>query len=527
MLASLAMLLAGSLAACRRTISPGDSASLTTPATVTRGSLAQVVQVAGQVVAVNARTMTFGTVGGRVTEVLVHAGQQVKKGAALVRIDTVDQQRKLREAQADSKVTAAVLADAQRTATTAEVAKAEAELAVAEAARAAAEVDLAVAQQGGLQPLQEAVARAQAALRVAQDEQRQAQWTSNQTTIRKLEYDQAFFQRALRDLKPGQDPAELQKPLTAVERELTGARAARESALNSAQDAVDQAQQKLDQAQKDLARAQSGEEDPTTSARLALQQVVANVDKAKKRVDDLKTGVDSDQVKAAKTANDAAKARVDSAQAAIDASTLKAPFDGVVFMVYVGLDQYLQPSDQVLYLADPSDLQVLAEVTEMDVANLKVGQAVRLTFDAYPSKAFDGELLSLPVSGKDAGGVTSYAIVTSLKQGGSDIRSGMLANVYVVIGERQDVLTVPAAAVQYRSPTDAYVLLRAANGKAREQKVEIGLDDGILAEILSGLSEGQTVLVPLTPPLDPNQSGPGGVITAPVAPVQAVPASKG
>jgi macrolide-specific efflux system membrane fusion protein len=84
----------------------------------------------------------------------------------------------------------------------------------------------------------------------------------------------------------------------------------------------------------------------------------------------------------------------------------------------------------------------------------------------------------------------------------------MLANARAVIGERQDVLTVPAAALVYRTPEEVVVMVRGADGRAREQQVAIGLNDGILAEVLSGLSEGQTVLVPLVPPGEPFGPGP-------------------
>lgn len=506
-----ATLVAVGLLGCRSGPPRGDPASLTTTATVTRGSMADVVQVVGQVVAVNSGTLTFGTVGGKVLEVYVRPGQVVEKGQPLVRIDTRDQERQLREAQADLKVAEAVLVDAQRTSAGVELVRAQADLAVAEAELALAKLKLDAAKQAGLAPLEDAVADAQAALQSARDQLRQTELGGNQSSIRTLEYQQAFFQRVLRDARPGDDTAEIRRALTAVERDLAGARASHDEALRAARDAVTKAEEQLAKAQASLARAQKGEEDPTLSLRLAYEQASATVEKARKRVNDLQGGGDSETVKAAKTAHEAALARVESARAAIDASTLKAPFAGVVFSVFVKVDDQVLPTTNVLYLADPKELRVQAQATEMDIPRLNVGQAVRITFDAYPGRVFSGELLSLPIRGREAGGMSTYPIETSLSHEAADIRPGTLANVRVVIGEKHDVLMVPVAAIQYRLPDQTFVTIRTPDGATHEQEVEVGLNDGIMAEVQSGLSEGQTVVVPLVPPLDPRQFVPGGM----------------
>ena len=103
--------------------------------------------------------------------------------------------------------------------------------------------------------------------------------------------------------------------------------------------------------------------------------------------------------------------------------------------------------------------------------------------------------------------MTFYEVETSLDLDGSDIRLGMLANVRVLVGEQRDVLTIPAAAVIYRQPNETSVKLRGDDDETREVAIEIGLNDGILVEVLSGLTEGQTVLVPLVPPTEQFQSG--------------------
>ena len=471
------------------------------PATVTRGTIGDVVTMTGPVVAVNSRWLTMGMVGGRVVELLVEQGQDVAEGQVLLCLDSGELQRKLREAEADMVVAQVVLDDAQRQAGEIELAEAEADVASAEAKLASAEVELSLAQQLGIAHLQEAVDDAQVTLQAARDQLRLAELGSNQSLIRSLEYDLAFYQRTLRDLRPG-DARRLQaeERLTEVQRDLDGARGSRAEALRAAQEEVEKQQIELAKAEADLARAQSGEEDPADAPRLAYQQAQASLEQASRELQALQQGADSEAVQAARTAYEAALADVEGAKAALEAASLRAPFEGTVLSVQVQPNQPLQPSDSVLFLADVSDLRVQAQANEVDVPKLSIGQSVRITFDAYPGEQYSGRVLSLPPRGQMQGGVSYYQVETSLEGEGAKVRLGMWANARVIVGERWGALTVPTAALVYRSPQDIVVLVRGDDGKAREQRVTIGLNDGIVAEVLSGLKEGQTVLVPLVSP---------------------------
>jgi len=489
--------------------------ALYSTATVGRGTIATVVQMAGQVVAVQARWLTMGTVGGRVVEVTARAGQEVREGEALLRLDTLQLQRKLREAEADLTVAEAALAAAQRQAGKVELDQAEADLAQAEYAAATSKLELALAEQAGLAPLQEAVADAEVALQVARDQLHLKEIVANQSTIRTLLYDLAFHQRTLRDLASNDERRpEAQERLAETEPALSRAQADREEALRAGQEEVTKKEQELAQAQSSLARARSGEEDPTNSRRLAHEQALANLERAKKKVEELRAGggglegplPQGSVLGAARTDYDAALAKVEQAKADLEAATLRAPFAGIVLAIQAQPDNRLSPSDPAIYLADLGELQVQGQVTEMDVPRLALGQLVRITFDAYPGRLFSGEVLSLPSRGQGEGGMTYYPVTTSLQNEDSVIRLGMVANVRVVVGERQNVLTVPVAALQYQQDGTVSVKVRTPDGKSAEQNVEIGLNDGILAEVLSGLEEGQVVWIPLVPPQ--NQTGP-------------------
>lgn len=492
----LTMAAAMLLASCQTGSS--DDLAAYYPATVTRGTIADVVMMSGPVVAVNSRWLSMGLNGGRVAELLVNQGQEVEAGKVLLRLDSRDLERKLRETEADLGVAQVALEEAQRQAGEIELDEAEANLAQAEAQLASAEVELTLAQELGMAYLQEAIDDAEVALQLARDQLRLTELGANQSAIRSLEYDLAFHQRTLRDLPPEDERRlEAEERLAETQRDLDRARASRDGSVRAARNKVQEEEVKLAKAKTSLARAQSGEEDPTNAPRLAHQQAVTNREQASRKLEALQAGLDSEAVQAAKIAYEAALAEVEGARAALDAANLRAPFQGIILAVQVQLNQLVQPSDSLFFLADLDDLRVQAQANEVDIPKLAVGQAVRITFDAYPGERYSGTVLSLPPSGQSQGGMSYYVVETSLEGEGADVRLGMWASARAVIGERWGVLTVPAAGLVYRTPDDIVVRVRGDDGKAREQQVKIGINDGILAEVLSGLSEGQTVLVPL------------------------------
>jgi len=484
---------------CRRT-SDDSGDPYASAVTVTRGTVATVVQMAGQVVAVNSLELDFGGLGGRLAEVAIQTGHEVQAGQELMRLDTSTLERTLREAEADLQAAEATLVAAQKGAGASSLARAEADLAYATYQVDAARLALDLAAKSGVEPLRAAVADAKVALRVAQDELRLKEIGDGQATIRALEYDVAFYQRLLRDL-PAADPerGEAQKSLTKSEDALTRARQAREDTLDPLRDVVEDKTYELTLAQDALERAISGADDPANSARLAHRAALEAQTAAQRKVDTLRAGGESDTVEAARTAYEAALAVVEGARAAVQAATLRAPFDGTAVAIYVSPGDTLGASQKVLYLADFRELRLDAQVTELDVPRVELGQDVRVTFDVYPGQLFSGKVLELPQQSINQNGMVYYRVVTSLDHGDTLVRLGMYATARVVIGERQDVLTMPAAAIRYNDMGETYASLRRNNGSIVEQLVEIGMNDGIVAEVLSGLRQGDTVMVPLVP----------------------------
>jgi HlyD family secretion protein len=105
-------------------------------------------------------------------------------------------------------------------------------------------------------------------------------------------------------------------------------------------------------------------------------------------------------------------------------------------------------------------------------------------------------VLEVPLEGSLVQNVVSYEVPVSLEGAdGVALRSGMTANLSIVVGRRQDVLLVPALAVQQGEDGDVVLVQDTPHGAAVATRVEVGLSDGTYVEVLRGLNEGDQVVV--------------------------------
>ena len=189
--------------------------------------------------------------------------------------------------------------------------------------------------------------------------------------------------------------------------------------------------------------------------------------------------------------SDAKKTTTDLA-ASIARATLTAPIDGVVTTVSIvkGLDA---PTGDAI-VVDGTGLQVTAEVVESDLAKIVVGQPASVSIAAVGGDVTGTVTAIAPTASDTSNGVVSYATTVVLTDPPKDVRAGMTADVTINVANASNVLTVPAAAL--RGSAGGYsVLVLDATGKPVPKAVEVGLVTASLAEIKSGLTEGDPVVI--------------------------------
>ncbi|MFL6789959.1 MAG: efflux RND transporter periplasmic adaptor subunit [Bradyrhizobium sp.] len=201
----------------------------------------------------------------------------------------------------------------------------------------------------------------------------------------------------------------------------------------------------------------------------------------------------------AQAAFDQAQAGIAKTEAIISQKLVRAPFDGELGVRKVEVGQYLTAGSQIVSLTDLSMLYANFTVTEKDSAQLKVGQTVRLTVDAFPGRIFEGKITTIePQIATDTRNIRVQATLPSPDR---ILKPGMFATTTVVLPDKPPVITVPETSVDYTLYGDSVYLItekKEDDGKTSLTAVRTFVQAGIRvhgrAEILKGLKPGDRVV---------------------------------
>lgn len=208
----------------------------------------------------------------------------------------------------------------------------------------------------------------------------------------------------------------------------------------------------------------------------------------------LDPGPDERELAAARQAVQEAEEALRKARADLAAAVLVAPFPGTVLSVEAEIGESVSPDSPVLVLADLSRMEARATVTQAEVGFVEEGQPVILRFDAFPEVEIRGQVLGIVPEPLGTGGVVTYAVPISLESFPEGLLPGMTGDGEIVLAEKRDVLVLPRRAIRARP--DSTVTLKVLTGEGIETRtVRIGLVGELNAEILSGLAEGERVVV--------------------------------
>ncbi len=174
---------------------------------------------------------------------------------------------------------------------------------------------------------------------------------------------------------------------------------------------------------------------------------------------------------------------------------LRAPFSGTIATKSKQVGELVSKTDQVYYLIGEGGLEIVANVPEVDIAKIKVGNPTSVKLDAYgKDKTFDAIVTEIDPAETVVDGIATYKVKFQLTAPDEGIRSGMTAELSVLTAKHDDVLKVPQRAVKAKNGEGTVSIL--VDGKPSELTVKLGLrgnDSSI--EITDGLTEGATVVV--------------------------------
>ncbi|MFG0274788.1 MAG: efflux RND transporter periplasmic adaptor subunit [Phycisphaerales bacterium] len=216
-----------------------------------------------------------------------------------------------------------------------------------------------------------------------------------------------------------------------------------------------------------------------------------------------------------------AQAGVDQARENLKYATITSPIDGRVTTVNAEVGELVvtgtmnNPGTVILEVADLSDMIDRAEIDEIDIAEIEIGQPTRVSINAYPDEVFEGEVrlvsLQSAFSTQDRAKIYETEILLHLDEGRT-LLSGLTANVDIEIETLEGVLLAPSQAVQElrtdelpdeirndpnidQAKTFTRVIYRVENGRALASPVRIGPSDLTTTAIEAGLAQGDQIIV--------------------------------
>jgi len=194
-----------------------------------------------------------------------------------------------------------------------------------------------------------------------------------------------------------------------------------------------------------------------------------------------------------------AKLNLESAELNLEKGIIVAPFDGVVTDVTITEGEEISTATlatPAISLVDNSEMEMRGFIDEIDVAMVQPGQEANILLDALPDEEINGRVTFISLVSTVRAGVVSYETTITLENPVAGLKDGMSATAEVIIERHDDVLVIPNRAIRGTSENPKVVVL--VDGQEEEREITLGLTDGINTEVLSGLEEGERVVLPTT-----------------------------
>jgi len=423
---------------------------------VGRETLVDTVNATGSIEPKSEVEMKF-EIGGVVREVLVKRGQYVTAGTVLARLDTGNLELEIRRAEIDLAQQQAELDKLFEPEIAEKIASARAKV---ESAR----LKLAELQDG---PDPDEVTKAEAELRRKEIVLKTAQW----------EYDQVAYRG---DVGAMAQADKLQEATLDYEAAVADYNIAVKEATPAE---IAEARSTMAEAQSSLAELLK----EPSAAEIASQQ--ATVDKAQLTLEEK--------------------------QRDLDQAVLVAPTDGVVLEVSIEPGERVldEAGDAALVIADTSSYLLKMEVDEIDIGRIRLGQPAEVSLDAFAEQSFEGTVTDLaprPVE-KEGESIVTYEVTITLNTQGQNLGllPGMTATAAIETQQLKDVVVVPNRAIQIdREGSEPIVFVEKVDDQGNTMRVEVqlGSRNGTVTQVVTGLEEGDQVIIRSRPEIGPGPS---------------------
>jgi HlyD family secretion protein len=215
-------------------------------------------------------------------------------------------------------------------------------------------------------------------------------------------------------------------------------------------------------------------------------------------------GVDTAKLKQARAQVLQSQASLKQLEEQLSYTTIIAPMDGVILSRDVEMGDAVSSilvlgstATLVMTEGDTSEVYVQGKVDEADIAHVYLGQPARIKVESFRDRLFTGKVTKIAPMGVEKDNVTTFEVRVSINNPGGELKANMTANAEILLDEHKGVLTVPENAVIYDNQKNASVQIPDKHQKEgfRKVPVTVGLSNGSVTEIVSGLNAGDQVIL--------------------------------
>jgi HlyD family secretion protein len=215
-------------------------------------------------------------------------------------------------------------------------------------------------------------------------------------------------------------------------------------------------------------------------------------------------GVDMAKLKQAQAQVVQSQASLKQLEEQLSYTTIVAPMDGVILSRDVEVGAAVSSilvlgstATLVMTEGDTTQVYVQGKVDEADIAHVYMNQPARIKVESFRDRVFNGKVTKIAPLGVEKDNVTTFEVRVSIDNPGGELKANMTANAEILLDEHKGVLTVPENAVMYDGQKNASVEIPDKSQKEGKKKVpvKVGLSNGSVTEVLSGLKEGDQVVL--------------------------------
>ncbi len=462
--------------------------------TVRQGQLSTLVEATGNLGVAREQTLTFRT-SGTVKAINVSEGDRVSRGTRLATLDTADLDLQVRNAEQSLRSQEAALAALKATPMAEDVAAARASL-------EQAQKNLEKVEAG---PTKEELASAEASLKSAQEAYQQLLSKPDPDAIAqaKLKVEQAknslWSAQIHRDDVCGkaESNATFWSECESAKAQVGNATIAvqlAELAYKQAQEPPTDAQlagalAQVRNAEVNLARLH----DSPTEAEVAAAR--AQVAKAQSSLAKLLRGPTDEALAQAEARVEQARIALEQARRNVEKAQMIAPFDGKVANIGFDVGSRVSPNGPGLTLVDMSHFYADVQVNEVEIGQVKVGQPVFLSVDAYPNQVLNGKVTFISPVGKSTQGVVTYRVRVEIEPTDLPLLPDMTITARINVGRGAKSLLVPLLAL-HSDARGNYVEVLQPDGTPRKVYVQVGQQSNAMVEVKGNLHSGDKVVLP-------------------------------